>query len=266
MADSSEQPEKKTPRDAGHWAQPVGRLKVGDLSEDAVNINVAGRQVVSPLQGFGQLWQKTYSVRLSGATITPQEVIKNWKEDFPKFWPDVGRFYAPLTGIAPGEVGLISVSTPGGIKLSTGVMVMYADEESFAFMSPEGHMFAGWITFSAHESEKRHGRSGPGAHPRQRSSLRDRDAPFRVQEGGQVLAGYTRIPGEPLRCPGVSHDDCDGGGPEVAVVRGQERLAQCVDTLGDIHGVDAGPVGVVPGTPEEVGRVRFSRSGATCQR
>ena len=153
MADNSGQPEEKTPRDAGHWAEPVGRLKVGDMSEDAVNINVEGRQVVSPLQGFGQLWQKTYSVRLSGATVTPQEVIAEWKENFPKFWPDMGRFFAPLTGIAPGEVGLISVSTPGGGKLSTGVMVMYADDESFAFMNPEGHMFAGWITFSSHESE-----------------------------------------------------------------------------------------------------------------
>ncbi len=28
-------------------------------------------------------------------------------------------------------------------------MVMYVDDESFAFALPEGHMFAGWITFSA---------------------------------------------------------------------------------------------------------------------
>jgi hypothetical protein len=38
---------------------------------------------------------------------------------------------------------------PGGSKLSTGVMVLYADEESFTLMTPQGHMFAGWITFSA---------------------------------------------------------------------------------------------------------------------
>jgi hypothetical protein len=35
------------------------------------------------------------------------------------------------------------------MKLSTGVMVLYADEESFTLMTPEGHMLAGWITFSA---------------------------------------------------------------------------------------------------------------------
>jgi hypothetical protein len=33
------------------------------------------------------------------------------------------------------------------------VMVLYADEESFTLMTPQGHMFAGWITFSATELE-----------------------------------------------------------------------------------------------------------------
>jgi hypothetical protein len=27
---------------------------------------------------------------------------------------------------------------------------MYADDESFTPMTPQGHMFAGWITFSAY--------------------------------------------------------------------------------------------------------------------
>jgi hypothetical protein len=38
---------------------------------------------------------------------------------------------------------------PGGMALSTGVLVLYADEESFTLMTPEGHQFAGWITFSS---------------------------------------------------------------------------------------------------------------------
>ena len=42
---------------------------------------------------------------------------------------------------------------PGRMKLSTGVMVLYADEESFTLMTPQGHMFAGWITFSASEGD-----------------------------------------------------------------------------------------------------------------
>ena len=69
------------------------------------------------------------------------------------FWPEGNRFYAPFTGIAPGDVAVLNLSAPGGMTLSTGVMVIYADEESFTFMSPEGHMFSGWITFSAHERE-----------------------------------------------------------------------------------------------------------------
>ena len=35
------------------------------------------------------------------------------------------------------------------VRLSTGVLVLYADEESFTLMTPQGHTFAGWITFSA---------------------------------------------------------------------------------------------------------------------
>ena len=32
-------------------------------------------------------------------------------------------------------------------------MVLYADDESFTLMTPQGHMFAGWITFSATERD-----------------------------------------------------------------------------------------------------------------
>jgi hypothetical protein len=47
-------------------------------------------------------------------------------------------------------VALINLPViPGGLLLSTGVLVIYADDVSFTFMSPEGHMFAGMVTFSA---------------------------------------------------------------------------------------------------------------------
>ena len=32
-------------------------------------------------------------------------------------------------------------------------MVLYADDESFSLMTPEGHPFSGWITFSSFEDE-----------------------------------------------------------------------------------------------------------------
>src|SRR5262249_27110149 len=87
---------------------------------------------------------------LVGAQATPIEVIRIWKENFPRFWPRGNRFYVPLTGIAPGEVAVLNLKA-GGMPLSTGVLVLYADDESFTLMTPQGHMFAGMITFSASE-------------------------------------------------------------------------------------------------------------------
>jgi hypothetical protein len=141
-----------TRRDAGNWARSVDRIEVSATRVGAAPINVAGRQPVGPLQGFGQMWQKTYRIRLSGASVKPAEVIKIWKLRFPDFWPKGNRFYVPITGIAPGEIGVINVGL-GPMRLSTGVLVIYADDESFTFMTPQGHMFAGWITFSAFEED-----------------------------------------------------------------------------------------------------------------
>jgi hypothetical protein len=96
------------------------------------------------------MWQKTYRTALGGEDAPPQEqVLGVWKERFPQFWPAGNRFFAPLAGIAPGEVAALDLAMPGGLKLSTGMLVLFADEESFTLMTPEGHMFAGWITFSA---------------------------------------------------------------------------------------------------------------------
>lgn len=143
--------EKTTRNDRASWAQHTGPLSVGDAPEGALNLNVDGRQLASPMQGFGKLWQKTYRVALPGTDQSPAEVIATWKANYGEFWPEGNNFYAPLAGIQPGEVGLINADMPGGVKLSTGVMVLYADDVSFTYMTPMGHPFAGWITFSADE-------------------------------------------------------------------------------------------------------------------
>ena len=148
MSDQSEQ--RAAARDATSWAKAVSRLDVAEVPEGAVNLNVQGRRLASPIQGFGKMWQKTYQVTLPERISAP-EVIATWKQRFPEFWPEGNRFYAPLTGIAPGDVALLNMTMPGRMTLSTGVMVLYADEESFTLMTPQGHMFAGWITFSATE-------------------------------------------------------------------------------------------------------------------
>ena len=144
-------PQAPASRDGAHWAKPVDRLSAEGVRGATVD-SVTGKRVNSPLQGFGQLWQKTFRVPLEGSTMSPQEVIAVWKERFATFWPKTGRFYAPLAGIVPGEVALLEIApVPGApVKFSTGVMVIYADDESFTFISPEGHMLSGWITFSAH--------------------------------------------------------------------------------------------------------------------
>jgi hypothetical protein len=136
-------------RPEGQWALPVSQLHVNAGGDGGDARPVEGRALVGPMQGFGKLWQKTYRVRLEGASATPAEVIGAWKSDFGSFWPSSNRFHAPLAGITPGEVALISGKMPGGLTLSTGVYVIYSDEVSFSYMNPEGHPWAGMITFSA---------------------------------------------------------------------------------------------------------------------
>ncbi len=140
----------RTPRDKESWARPVDRLsttaKTGGMD------TVTGKRVSGPIQGFGQMWQKTFKVRLDGVDLDPEAVIAHWKAGFPTFWPKGAAFYAPLAGITPGEVALLEVApVPGSpVKMSTGVLVIYADNESFTFMTPEGHALSAWITFSAY--------------------------------------------------------------------------------------------------------------------
>lgn len=142
-------PEPRTPRDPDSWARPVDRLST--TATGAGQDTVTGKRVTGPVQGFGQMWQKTFSVRLDGVDVTPEALVAHWKEHFPTFWPKGATFYAPLSGIQPGEVALLEVApVPGSpVKMSTGVMVIYADRESFTFMTPEGHALSAWITFSA---------------------------------------------------------------------------------------------------------------------
>lgn len=146
------EPEEKARE--GTWARPVDRLTVANRPpSQAINLNVNGRELTGPLQGFGQMWQKSYTVRLSGTAVQPHEVIAAWKANFGSFWPQGNRFYGSLQGITPGDVAVLNLAAPGGLPLSTGVLVIYADDSSFSFMTPQGHMFAGLITFSAYEED-----------------------------------------------------------------------------------------------------------------
>ncbi len=140
--------EAAPPRDdVASWAKKVERLQV-DHRDGVRGTNVAGRRLTGPVQGFGKMWQKTYRMDV-GSQLQPEEAIATWRAHFPEFWPKGNHFAGALTGINPGDVALLDLSIGGGVKLSTGVFVLYADAESFTLMTPQGHMFAGWITFSA---------------------------------------------------------------------------------------------------------------------
>ena len=149
-------PTERAHDDSDHWAKLVRKLHITtEIPSDAINLNVEGRQVTAPMQGFGKLWQKTYRIDV-GAEVTPTQVVADWKHNFSRFWPEGNRFYGSVEDITPGDVALINLSIPGRLKVSTGILVIYADDESFTFITPEGHQWAGFNTFSAFTDPRGH--------------------------------------------------------------------------------------------------------------
>ena len=134
-----------------NWAKPVSELIVPVMPKAARNLNVNGLRAVGPVNGFGQLCQKMFRLHIGDPTIRPEHAIQELKENFAGFQPSFNRFYPSPGGIRPGELVLIDSSTPGG-PVSTGVMILYADERSFTFNTPQGHPECGFVSFSGHES------------------------------------------------------------------------------------------------------------------
>ncbi len=146
-------PQREPRQDGASWAQTTGALAVGDVPAGAISLNVAGRRLTGPIQGFGSLWQKTYRVDL-GTAASPSEVVRTLKEQLPELQPHQNRFFPSIAGVAPCEVVLIAARV-SGMRIATGVLVVYADDEAFTLMTPEGHPESGWVTFSAFRSGDR---------------------------------------------------------------------------------------------------------------
>jgi hypothetical protein len=146
-------PPPAEPEAAAEWAAPSPRLALspGLAGPVAARVTVAGRRLLPPLLGFGQVWRKTYSIRLAGAAISPAAVVADWKRDFGRFWPAGNRFLGVAGPIAPGAVAVLDLKLPGPLRLCTGVQVIHCGASSFTFQTAEGHMYGGLITFSAHE-------------------------------------------------------------------------------------------------------------------
>lgn len=128
-------------------------LHVDAPPPEAQNINVDGRKTQGSREGFGQLWRKTYRLPLTGADVTPEQVMATWKEHFSDVQPPDNRVYPPLFGMKEGEVVLIEAQTPGAPPISTGVLVMEADADSFKLATPQGHPEAGWVEFCAERGD-----------------------------------------------------------------------------------------------------------------
>jgi len=135
--------------DAG-WAPLVHKLRVSEKPEGAFAKNMDGRRLIGQLQGFGPMWEKTYWLNIKNPGIKKEDVMLAMQEHFLEFQPPENSFYPTSKGVAPGEIIFIDSKTPGGI-VSTGVMVLYMDDRSFTFITPQGHPEAGWITFSVDE-------------------------------------------------------------------------------------------------------------------
>ena len=132
------------------WAGSVERLSIRDIPAEAMNINVDGRQTTSPITGFGRLWDKKYRLRIHDTTLDPLQIISLWRSEFPRFWPSGNRFFPSGNApVVPGTAAVLNLALPGGLVLATGLMVIYADERSFSFITIQGHILSGWITFSS---------------------------------------------------------------------------------------------------------------------
>jgi len=130
------------------WAAPVETLSVRNPPAGAVNKNVDGRTLSGPLQGFGPLWEKRYRIRLVDRSITPEDAIGTFRDNFPRFQPRQNRFFPGPAGITPGATVIINAATPGG-TIATGVWVLHGTADTFTFMTPQGHPESGWVTFRA---------------------------------------------------------------------------------------------------------------------
>lgn len=113
--------------------------------------NIAGRKVVGPTQGFGQLWRKRYWLVLDPG-IAPTDVITAWKRDFSSFWPGTSELRGPIQEqmVTAADIGL-----PAGTRIATGLVVVRSSGRNFTLMTLQGHIFAGWVRFSSRAADDR---------------------------------------------------------------------------------------------------------------
>ena len=145
-------------RDATNWAKPVSTLNVAEVPEGAIEPQRRGQAAREPDPGLRQ----DVAEDLPGAPAA-RDACAGRADRRPgsSASRSSGRRATTSTRRSPASRPVrsrCSTDAARQMKLSTGVMVLYADEESFTLMTPQGHMFAGWITFSATRARRRDGR------------------------------------------------------------------------------------------------------------
>ena len=84
---SSDYADSGTSPPAAGWARSGGLLSITDMPPEVMNINVDGRRISFPANGFGRLWDKRYRLHLNDPAIDPREIVALWRSEFPDFWP-----------------------------------------------------------------------------------------------------------------------------------------------------------------------------------
>lgn len=134
------------------WAPFIEKISVTEKPEGALVKNMHNRRLQGQIKGFGKMWQKTFRLMIDKPGLNPQEVINILKQNFVAFQVPENFFFPTSKGLTPGALVFIDSATPGGV-VSTGIYVLYMDDNSFTYITPQGHPEAGWITFSSREED-----------------------------------------------------------------------------------------------------------------
>ena len=167
-------PDPRAPRDQESWARPVDRLTTTATDHRPGHRDRPAR--LGPRPGLRpDVAEDVRRPGPGGRALARRPSSPTGRTRFPTFWPKGSTFYAPLAGITPGRGR--PARGPARPRLARSrcppaCMVIYADRESFTFMTPEGHALPAWITFSAYRDgdETVAQVAGPGAHRATRSS------------------------------------------------------------------------------------------------
>ena len=203
MIEPTNAPTPPTNRDAANWARPVDRLSAAGVA-GAKDDAVTGKRVSGPLQGFGQLWQKSFTVRLDGVDTTPEARHRRLEGALPRVLAEGrnvlcaavrasprARSRSSRSQPVPGRPGQALDRRPGPLR---GRRVVHVHD-------PRGPYAVGMDHLLGAARRRRGRRPGPGPRATVRPVRRARLHARRQPPEQQVLAGD---PAQPRRSRSAS--------------------------------------------------------------